>query len=213
MTEARREKKRAYTRAYRLSHPRPTGIVGRVEVGRRFGRLVVESFAGKRNHSHYYLCSCDCGTKKEISKYSLQRGETTSCGCFQKEQARNARMLRPYESIYRDCIKCGDIRGFESTLTYEEFVEFTSQSECHYCGSPIAWSKHKSNSESVSTAYNLDRKDTSIGYTKDNCVACCGRCNRGRMDAFSYEEWLIMGKALKAFRQGTACYSILDEAK
>ena len=48
-----------------------------------------------------------------------------------------------------------------------------------------------------STAYNLDRKDSIKGYTKENCVVCCKRCNRAKSNLFSYEEWLEIGKFIQ----------------
>jgi hypothetical protein len=52
-----------------------------------------------------------------------------------------------------------------------------------------------------STAYNLDRKDATKGYFRDNCVACCARCNRSKSNTFSFEEWVEVGKAIKRFRK------------
>ena len=38
----------------------------------------------------------------------------------------------------------------------------------------------------------MDRKDNNKGYEKDNVVPCCWRCNNGRGNLFSYEEWYGM---------------------
>lgn len=53
-------------------------------VGMRFGRLRVIGEGQKHN---YLLCECDCGTIKEVLKYSLTRDvyPTRSCGCLRKE--------------------------------------------------------------------------------------------------------------------------------
>ena len=38
--------------------------------------------------------------------------------------------------------------------------------------------------------YNgIDRKDNNIGYIIENCVSCCGICNRMKMD-MSYDDFL-----------------------
>jgi hypothetical protein len=34
----------------------------------------------------------------------------------------------------------------------------------------------------------------------DNCVVCCGRCNKSKSNTFSYEEWLAVGGAIERFR-------------
>lgn len=69
-------------------------------IGKRFGRLVVEKFSHIRVYQNpknqkikniiYYLCRCDCGNTKLISKYDLtcKRG-TKSCGCLVAETCKN----------------------------------------------------------------------------------------------------------------------------
>lgn len=53
-------------------------------VGKRFGKLIVISEAGKNiDGSYNYLCKCDCGNQKIINGVSLRKGITTSCGCIQ----------------------------------------------------------------------------------------------------------------------------------
>lgn len=58
--------------------------------GQRFGRLVVLSQAKIRRDitgkvKIFWLCRCDCGTKKEIAMRCLRQGRTLSCGCFFRE--------------------------------------------------------------------------------------------------------------------------------
>lgn len=51
-----------------------------------FGRWTVLSYAGSRDGNAYWICQCDCGTTKEVCGGSLNRGDTRSCGCLQREQ-------------------------------------------------------------------------------------------------------------------------------
>jgi len=52
--------------------------------GMRFGKLIALEFAYiTANGYHKWLCKCDCGNTKFISKRSLLRRSTQSCGCFQ----------------------------------------------------------------------------------------------------------------------------------
>lgn len=55
-----------------------------------FGRLKVIECTGKTNSSGHliWVCECSCGNQKEIPSDSLLSGKTTSCGCYQKEKAR-----------------------------------------------------------------------------------------------------------------------------
>lgn len=58
--------------------------------GKRFGRLYVlfPVRFGKRNRVKW-ACVCDCGNGASVEGSSLQRG-TSSCGCLQKEKARQS---------------------------------------------------------------------------------------------------------------------------
>ena len=57
-------------------------------VGKRFGKLFVESADTSR--PGYVVCRCDCGRKKSIRATSLTKKKqpTRSCGCIQREIAR-----------------------------------------------------------------------------------------------------------------------------
>lgn len=57
--------------------------------GDKYGRLTVVSRAANRNKKTYWLCECDCGNKTEVDSGHLRNGHTKSCGCLQKEAARN----------------------------------------------------------------------------------------------------------------------------
>lgn len=63
-----------------LSHPPIKDFVGK-----RFGRLVVLAYAGKRGGMHRWRCRCDCGKETVVGQTLLQTGRTKSCGCLQSE--------------------------------------------------------------------------------------------------------------------------------
>lgn len=55
-------------------------------VGKRFGRLIVESCTEERqNGSVVWRCKCDCGNYKNVPTHSLQNNHTQSCGCLIRE--------------------------------------------------------------------------------------------------------------------------------
>ncbi len=55
--------------------------------GERFGGLVAIEYLGmkktktKSHNLSYWLCKCDCGREKAITRTSLLNGRSTSCGC------------------------------------------------------------------------------------------------------------------------------------
>lgn len=53
-------------------------------VGKRFGRLTVLEYAGKKDGLHQWRCKCDCGQETIVGQTSLQNGHTKSCGCLQR---------------------------------------------------------------------------------------------------------------------------------
>ena len=59
--------------------------------GQIFGRLTVLYPIDRRtkNRGLIYHCKCECGNEKDIPAETLRRGESKSCGCLQKEIAKN----------------------------------------------------------------------------------------------------------------------------
>lgn len=53
--------------------------------GRRFGRLVVTAYTGRRGHNSSWNCCCDCGTIMNSLGSNLLSGHTASCGCLKDE--------------------------------------------------------------------------------------------------------------------------------
>lgn len=54
----------------------------------RFGRLRVLGRAGYEHKQATWHCVCDCGASKDVMGQNLRRGLTTSCGCYQRERAK-----------------------------------------------------------------------------------------------------------------------------
>lgn len=60
-------------------------------VGQIFGRLTVIKRVGSNKHKHAtWLCECECGAMVIVCGNSLRSGLTKSCGCLQKEKAKNS---------------------------------------------------------------------------------------------------------------------------
>ena len=60
-----------------MLHLGPRGIAG---------RLTVICNAGKSKSGHtLLLCRCDCGQSKIVFQSNLGRGNTKSCGCYEKD--------------------------------------------------------------------------------------------------------------------------------
>lgn len=162
--------------------------------------------ANKTNgHRIYWWCRCSCDGKIiKVKGADLHRRGTQSCGCLQKERARQANGLRPYEALYNrlafDCKRRSNKRA-KLKLTYKDFLRFAKINKCHYCRSAVYFSAYTGRGSKDKRASNLDRKDNNKGYTKENCVVCCPRCNGGKSDLFTYREWRKMTRCFREERK------------
>jgi len=61
--------------------------------GQRFGRLVVRCIDEERTYPKhiYWLCDCDCGNEKSVSRDKLMSGNTQSCGCLRSERIKKTK--------------------------------------------------------------------------------------------------------------------------
>ena len=59
-------------------------------LGMRFNRLTVVECAGvdKYHRNIQWVCKCDCGRMTKCSGYRIKDGHVKSCGCLQREKAR-----------------------------------------------------------------------------------------------------------------------------
>lgn len=65
------------------------GVRSKPMIGLRFGRLTVKNFAGSSKTSGgreaRWICKCDCGVETVVLARCLRAGNTTSCGCYNRE--------------------------------------------------------------------------------------------------------------------------------
>lgn len=47
----------------------------------------------------------------------------------------------------------------------------------------------------------VDRIEAKEPYSPDNCVLACYPCNNAKSDVFSYQEFIIIGKAIRAVKE------------
>ena len=170
-------------------------------VGKRFGRLLVlskcdKSYVSPRGKKHNrWNCICDCGKRSTPDTGSLNSGKSKSCGCFitpegllarARGRKEDASASDVYSSYKRNALK----RGYDFKISKDEAIKFFKQN-CFYCGrKPSSIAKKCA----LPFLYNgIDRRNNLIGYTLENCVPCCGVCNRAKMD-LNYEDFIIMIK-------------------
>jgi hypothetical protein len=165
--------------------------------GKEFGNLYVLNIDDSSDRKNIkWVCRCTCGNIKSFYGNRLRNGESTNCGCLSH---RNVITKKPYESLYNSFLRNTKKRNLENYLSYKDFVLYTKQNHCHYCGEKITWSKYAIKKNG--SQYNLDRKNNNEGYKKNNLVVCCIKCNKAKGNRYTYGEWKIMAEALKEYRR------------
>jgi 5-methylcytosine-specific restriction endonuclease McrA len=156
--------------------------------GQQFDRLIAIKVVGRhgRGRSVTWLCRCVCGRDTTATGSSLSGGRVRSCGCLARENGRMGaeKKLLPdnqgaKNKLYRTYKWGSEKRRLPFTLTCDEFIALT-QRDCSYCGSPPSSSMSTRRNRTPETYFwynGVDRQDNSKGYTPDNSVPCCGKCN------------------------------------
>lgn len=169
----------------------------KVQIGDRYARLLVISKGYCKNKRTLFECQCDCGKKKYASSGALRNGRVKSCGCLRAENCYKSQKIMhelhalpsgrsAYNRLKRTYIKNAKERKLPFSLSDQEFKALTS-AICHYCKEPP---KQKVYEKSGTYVYNgIDRMDNEKGYTKENSVSCCKRCNRAK-GAYSYSDFI-----------------------
>ena len=146
----------------------------------------VVEFTEQKGKKLFYRVKCKrCNNFCVMRKDSIINSSNKSCinckGNGRKPTTDVA--INVFMSIYKTGAK---ERGLEWSISNEEFKEITSKN-CFYCNSePIIQKSleryyHESISERI-LLNGIDRVDSTLGYTFDNCVACCTMCNRMKLD-------------------------------
>lgn len=168
--------------------------------GKRVGKLIVVKCIGRKGYHALWQCKCDCGNTTNISAEHLNgKRPTQSCGCGKAKPPINytANGESNFNRLHKIYQKMAKEKGRVWELTREEVYRLFS-SNCYYCG--IAPYKVKQETKNNPFLYNgIDRVDNSKGYTSDNVVSCCERCNLAKR-AMTEQEFLSWVKQVYEHR-------------
>lgn len=154
----------------------------------------------------YKRCS-QCNEKKQLAYFYIDKthrdGYRTECklcksakskAYFSTSIGKGKRKQRDRSSTqrYNQLRSKAKRSGRELAITQDQFIDIVKNT-CIYCKRDMK----------NTTGHCLDRKDTSLGYTMENAVPCCGLCNQVKMGFFTFDE--MMRVIAPAVRQ------VLDE--
>ena len=166
--------------------------ITRIDIsGMRSGFLTADRYAYSIADKHgklrpYFVYKCDCG--KEIIRrrdYLKKDRINKSCGCYKKSTGSSI------NDIYRMYKFKAKERNLNFDLTIDDFKNITSQN-CYYCGTPPTFyisKRYNCNNAKPIHKNGIDRFDNNKGYSVNNCVPCCTKCNRSKMD-LNYKDWI-----------------------
>lgn len=160
-------------------------------MGEKFGKLTVIKRSYNKNHRVRWLCKCECGKETIVDGANLRRGSTKSCGCWNIDRMKLKPELAGMRYVFYGYRKSAKKRGLKFTLTEEQFAE-TTQQNCYYCGTKPKRASIYSKNNGIYIYNGLDRIDNNKGYTIDNVVPCCTRCNYAKKNFTlnNYKEWI-----------------------
>lgn len=157
--------------------------------GQIFSRLTVVKPAPSRTYAYgtatMWWCLCTCGSSKEIRALDLLRGSTTSCGCLQRELARqqatvHGQMGTPEHRLWTAARDRHRRRGIPFTLTLKD-IHIPE-----YC--PVLGLRLEPGVDHFQSASpSLDRLNPDVGYVPGNVEVMSFRANALKKDA-SLEE-------------------------
>lgn len=167
-------------------------------VGEKFGKVTVVEcleYSNGKNNGGLYKCQCECGNTLNCYGYKLHWRK--SCGCLEAEakKVNGLKSRRPQSvtiGVEYLIYKNNALQSNRVPLPKDVWLSIVKQ-PCFYCGgidkrNRATASSYKRNNgitltEDVIKLYEIelngiDRVDSSRGYEIENCVPCCGICNR-----------------------------------
>lgn len=144
--------------------------------GQRFGRLVcISRHSDRRSSGEMYArwsCVCDCGTHHDVDSRALTRGQSRSCGCLQRDRARETARKNATHG------RSGTPEYYTWQKTLSRCYNTNDNAYSNYGGRGIRVCKRWKASFGAfledmgarpSSSHSIDRIDNSRGYSPDNC--------------------------------------------
>jgi len=111
----------------------------------------------------------------------------------EKLKMQNKHYFRTINGKYSALISSAKRRGIHVSLSKQEYELLVTNQNCYYCNGALSEAGH-----------SLDRVDSDRGYTIDNVVPCCARCNMILGDMSKTEAYTHMRQMLQIYEKKLA---------
>jgi len=155
--------------------------------GKKFGKLTAIECVGKDSrYNNIWRCQCECGRFRDVVLGKLIQNKVKTCGC---------KIHYHYDEVglnilYNRYHKAANSRNYVWNISKEEFKYITKQN-CFYCGHSPANIQRFDRNRGEYIYNGLDRVDNKIGYSIDNVVPCCTKCNVAK-NKMTIQEFKIL---------------------
>lgn len=135
--------------------------------GKKFNRLLVIEAEPNRNGRKYWKCECDCGNITSVRDDSLKSGKVRSCGCLRAENSyrthgmHNTKIYRVWAAMLSRTNNPNDpawkyYGAIGIGLAQDDWKQFENF--------------YRDMGDSYEEGLTLERKEVTLGYSKENCV-------------------------------------------
>lgn len=159
-------------------------------VNQEIGNYSILKFLRIEGDERFYEVMCkNCGDISEKKLTTIQSSKNNkSTSCSHCKYLKRSETHKPTLQAVKNCVRSSYISGAKGRnlsfdLTNEQFEELIQQ-DCYYCGSfPTEYKMDKrfNKTNEIFKRNGIDRKDSDLNYTINNCVPCCHTCNLMKM--------------------------------
>jgi hypothetical protein len=190
-----------------------------VVVGDRLGKLTILSIdilpyvskSGRKYNRKFVNCQCDCGNlcRRELTNIKQCNINNTACGCNRGKLKWGAGRSKPsyyregryFNQQYLRYVSRNAIKGKHKFSLIIDDLDNQYEAQdglCYYTGDrlilpPKAVAFHYSKDYNIS----VDRKDSKLGYTKDNIVLCTSDANLAKQ-SLSIDDFISLCRRVAA---------------
>ena len=174
------EKRRAYRRQYYKTHPR-----------KEYQKKYIQEHPAFREHLREYR-------RKYYKEHPRKPRNYINKPLTEAERKAKHSWRKSPVGMYNKQHQRAKLRGIPFTVTKEEFCSWweTTPNKCHYCHVELTLPT-SSKEAGMPTSRTIDRMNNKEGYTRDNIVLCCHRCNSFKSFILTEDQMLRIGAILQ----------------